>query len=241
MIGAILLALLIVLVVAFSGMKAILQTAVVQYGSEVLHTPVQLKETKISMVTGRAKLSGLSICNPERYSSPYMATVERVWMKMDRGSILSDRIRIEQVELINPTLTYERKGDISNLDEFLQTLNSEAEKEEVGGTSAEEKRSVRISIERLLVKGAELAVILPGGAIVRVPLPDFELRNVGGEEGEVPALITEKIFLEFTKEASAPEVEKMVRKAIDDMGIKLPEKWKKDISDQIQQNFPAAS
>lgn len=235
-----LLALLVVLIVSFSGLKAIVKTAVVQYGSEALHTPVQLNDAKISIFTGRARLTGLAICNPETYSSPYIATVERVWMRMDRGSLVSDQIRIEHLELIHPTLVYERKEDRANIDEFLEALHKESVEEEAG-TSILPSSRVRIWIDRLLVKGAELTVILPGGATVRVPLPDFELRNVGGDNGSPPALVTEKIFLEFMKEASAPEVEKMVQKAITDIGIPLSEKWQKDISDQIQRNFPAAS
>ena len=237
--GAILAAILVVLLIVFFSLSSIVKTAIVRYGSDATQTPVQLNEAKISVFTGRAKLTGLTVCNPEGYSTPYVVTVERVWMEVNRKSLFSDQIRIEHLELIHPTFVYERSKDqLNNVEELLGGIRQTIEEEEKDSSLGSK---YNISVDRILVKEAELMILFPGNTTVRVPLPDFEVRNVGGENGVSPAVLTEKVFLEFKKEADAPEIERLVKKAIDDIGVKIPEHWQKGIMDQIERNLPKSS
>ena len=236
LLSGLLVLILVALLVVCSNLGGIVKGAIIQYGSQATQTSVYLKSAKISVLTGRAKLEGLTVANPSGFSAPYIATVEHVWMKINKRSIFSDQIHIEHLELINPSIVYEQKKKELNIDVFLTQL-AQTVAQEVG-SSEKGYEGARIQIDRLLVRGAELSVILPGGVAARIALPDFELQSLGSSGDGTPALLTQKIFKEFSKETTAPEIQRTVEKALDDMtGIKVPEDIRKEIFERIGKNL----
>jgi len=220
------------LLVIFSNLGSIVKRSIVRYGPQATQTSVYLKSAKISIFTGRAKLEGLTVANPEGFTTPYIATVEHIWMQLDRRSIFSDQIHIEYLELMNPSIVYEQGEKQLNIDVFLTQI-AQAVAQESG--SLEKYKGTRIQVNRLVVRGAELSVILPGGTVARIPLPDFKLQNLAGEN--TPILLTQKIFMEFSKEATAPEIQRTIEKALNNIGIKIPESIQKEISARIGKNL----
>jgi hypothetical protein len=196
-----------VLVFLYFSIGGIIKTGVETAGPMVLKVPVFLEEADVSLL-GSGELTGLTVKNPEGFESDYLFQLGQVSVSLDPLSLLGDTLHIKEVIVDSPRILFEGSLVRSNLKTLLDQLSAaektEPQPEEPSGeTPAPVEKSEtpekKLIIDHLLIKGVTLGYsnALLGGRAINLKLPDLEKRDIGKEEGGVPAT---KVVEDLVKE-----------------------------------------
>ncbi len=203
-IGIGLVALIAILVVGvlilYSSLGAIITKAVNTEGPEIIQADVKLDETVIDATSGKGSLHGLFIGNPEGFETESAFKMDKIEITVDPGSITSDTIVINEINIQAPEITYEVGENGSNIDAIQRNVNAYVKKH-IGASESKEKNSekeneTQLIIEHFYVTGGTINVsaTLPGGQTATVPLPDIHLRDIGKQQnGATPGEVTQAI------------------------------------------------
>lgn len=176
---------LVVLVVIVGGVVLLLSSSgdlikvsVEKYGPEVTGGQVSLASADVSILGGSLSLGGLVIGNPAGFQTPNAFTLDEISIDMDMDSLMEDAIHIQNILIESPVITYEQKGRSSNIDALQENIERNIGMSE--DTGAEEE-SVALIIDELLIRNAELNVILDigDGSTTTVILPEVRLTRLG--------------------------------------------------------------
>ena len=188
-----LLALLLIIIIAVAGvwfyLDTIVQKAVNKYGSQLVGTEVNLESFTLNPFKGMLKIGGLTIDNPNGYSSPKLLTLGGINVKVDPKSLFSDTIVVEDITIDNPTITYEMPDfSTSNVMHIQQNVaqNSAAEDKKVAEEAKEDDAgsSKNVVIKKVSVANGALSAITPlqkNETALSIDLPAVEMLNLGGE------------------------------------------------------------
>lgn len=164
--------LLLVLVVAVIGAGSaslafgrLLAAAIETAGTAALGVKVEVGMVTVAPWSGKGRVRGLVVGNPEGYSGPYAFKADLIEVALKPASLLGDSLVVESVVVRGPSVRLETGPGGTNL----SRLRGKASSGSSGGG-----RSVRI--KRLDITGAQMS--LPGG--ITSPLPDVHLKDLGG-------------------------------------------------------------
>lgn len=184
------------LVVLSMSINALVKTGVETMGPKVLGVPVTLEDVDISLLSGGtdmgASLDQLVIKNPEGYETAYAFSLPNIRVRVDRNSVLTDTVVIEEVLIDGPAITFEGSLTGSNLGDIQDNVKrstgadsddkveEKAEKHEDG-----EEPEKKVHIKLVTMKNAKINLSLFGGQTetIELALPDFEIRDIGKEAG----------------------------------------------------------
>lgn len=156
---------------------------VVDYGSQITGTPVQLGAVNISPFGGRGNISAFALGNPEGYNSENAITVAEADLSLMPTSLFGDAIMIRHIIVQSPTIVLEQKGGTTNLQEIQRNILEATATEEVEEeTPAEVKK---LAIEELVIEDASVRV-LAFGQDRSVTIPRIHLSELGTAEGGLP-------------------------------------------------------
>lgn len=191
--GLLALVLVVILVAALFG-GSIVRNAVNGAGPGLLGVPVSLKGAKVSLFSGKVRLEGLHVGNPEGYKTPAMFELGSLDVAFKPGSLFSDTFVIEKILIDAPEITYERGLRNSNLGALLDQMT--AKKPEGGATNAPEpattsapadakKGGKKVVIDEFVMSNGKinLSVTLAGGHSAPIAMETVTLRNIGREGG----------------------------------------------------------
>ena len=217
-----------ILIVGLS-LNALVKIGVETMGPKVVGVPVTLEDVDLSLLSGgtamRASLNQLLIKNPEGYETAHAFSFPNIQIEVDRSSVLTDTIIVEEVLIVGPDITFEGSLLGSNLSDILDNVKrntrsrSDDEAEEKEGTHEEESER-DVHVKKVSVKDAKITLSLFGGPseTIQVPLPDFELRDIGNPSGgtslqQVSAKIFEAMYAAIIK--TVVKSEKLIPKAFE--------------------------
>ena len=172
------------------SLDRIVRAAVNAAGPAALGVPVSLQDADISLVRGRATLTGLHVGNPEGYKTDGLLDLGSVSVKLDRSSLLSDTIIIKEIAVAGLVLTYERGLLNSNLGALIDLLSAGEDRAEETAAE-EEKAGKKVIIEKVVISGIRMnvsvtgAAALTGGGAIPIPLPTITLTDLGKEKDGV--------------------------------------------------------
>ena len=184
----------VLLIVAVIARDAIIKAAVVNIGSAVTGTKVEM-DSFSSSFGGTVELSGFRVANPEGYRQPYAFQVGRVRVVVNVGSLFSDVIEVKEVLIEGTRANFEMKlNGSSNLtdiqknveafssgkDEESGAAEEEAEPAETSAPEESEAAKKKVVIRLVRIEGTELSVssdLLKSD--VPLPVPPITLENLG--------------------------------------------------------------
>lgn len=200
-----LLVLLVLVVLAALGVHFFLDSLVRReiqtIGPELAKVSVKVDSVNIVLLSGSGKVKGLVIGNPEGYKSPSAVSVGEASMALRPGSLLSDKVVIENFELHAPEITFETDFLHNNLSK----IRSNLEETSGGGTNqapanppatTETKAGKKLEVDNFLITGGKVHVAVSTlGQSRNVPLPDIHLTDLGKDpEGITAAELARKVF-----------------------------------------------
>lgn len=169
---------------AWHSLDVIVKLALEHYGPDVLGASVKVQDVRLSAQTGEGALKGLDIGSPRGYTAPRAARFGEIRLALDPATITEDVIRVREIRVDAPVITFERGRDGHNLDAIQK--NIEAYVARSGGASdakapGQGSKARRFIVERLAIRGAKVTMTNPAlrGQGVTFDIPDIELRDVG--------------------------------------------------------------
>lgn len=187
LLGLLLLAALSVAIIYFIGSSALnqgIKSGVESFGPKVTQTSVTLTEANLSLLSGSGTLKGLNVGNPKGYKSDNIFALGQIDIKVDTGSVFSDKILIDHILIKQPEISYEKtlsssnvKDLMKNIEEFTGPSNS-SDPELEPDTGAKKK----VVIKKLIIEGGTVYVGALGVGQT-VQLPRIEMNDIG-EDGK---------------------------------------------------------
>lgn len=171
------------------NLDSIIKKGVETAGPKVLKAPVTLDDVDISLFSGKGKLSGLTIGNPQGFKSDYAFKLGETALDINIKSVTSDKIHIRSLIIDSPEIMYEgtigKKNNISQLQANIkEMLKGSGKKEESPETSGAESTK-SIQIDHVKVSGgkvhADLGLLT--GKPITLDLPMVELHDIGKNGG----------------------------------------------------------
>jgi hypothetical protein len=184
------------LVVVFFSLNSIVKKAVETLGPQMTKVEVRLGAADISPFSGSGKLSKLFVGNPESYKTPFAVKMDSVKVGVQIGSLLSDTIVVNEVNIQSPEITFDGGLGGNNLSQILDNLNSasasSATRSNVVQTPSGPKKEKKFIVKDFVLSGAKLHLNLTipelGKSVsATVPIPDIHLQNLGTAEGGLTA------------------------------------------------------
>ena len=194
-IGAGLLLLALAVLGLFLG--TLIKSGVEALAPQMTKTTVTLEDASLSPLSGKGSLSGLTVGNPEGYTTAQALHLGQVEWEIVPRSVFTQAIEIRRVYIRQPQMAYESNLARSNLGDILKNVKAAtgggrpaaepAPTEEPGsaeGAPASDQK--RFIIDLLIIEDAAVeAVIL--GSHYKLTLPRIELKDIGREQGGVTA------------------------------------------------------
>lgn len=181
-------ALVVVLVAGLSLFGgAIVKNAVNGVGPMVMGVPVTLEKAAFQPLSGKIRLTGLIVGNPEGFKTRSLFSLGDVDIVLDVRSLFKDTIVIRRIAVLAPHITYERGLLESNFSALQKQLEGDSKKSSSTPESKKENPGRKLIIEELIITDPALNVSLTvaGGAAIPIKLGNVELKDVGKEGGGV--------------------------------------------------------
>lgn len=155
--------------------------AVESYGSATTGTDVSLGSVDIALSEGRGKLRGLTIANPDGFSTDYALRLEDIDLSLQLSSLTDDVPVITEALVDDAHLNVEQRGDASNVT-AIQRHMSQSDAEQVPPAAGEEEG--RIIIDRFRLTNAR--VTLTSELLSKpetIELDDVVVSGIGRQSG----------------------------------------------------------
>jgi hypothetical protein len=172
----------------FSSLDNLVASAIRSYGPEITKVNVKLDSVKIRPTEGLAALYRLELGNPKGFATPKALEVGRISMVLDVATITQDVVRIKEIIIEKPLVTYEHASSGSNLDVIQRNVEAYVA-DKTGGqkqtpSSGQEKKVI---IDHLYIKGASAKVTAAQlqGKVVTLPVADLHMSDIGKKAGGV--------------------------------------------------------
>ena len=192
--GAIVILLIVVVVVGISKLGPLVKMAVNTYGPKITDTELRVDDVGISLFSAEAKLKKFFLGNPKGFKSPSAMMVGSIYVDVDQGSITKNPIIINRIEVVEPEITYEKRGKTDNFQSILNNVQKNVpQKGSAKKETAKEGPGKQLIINDFIVKKGKvnLAVALAGGALgeqeIKTNLPDIHLKDIGKKKGGASA------------------------------------------------------
>ena len=144
--GAIVVIVAIIVIVGLSNLGPIIKQAVNTYGPKITKTQLSVDDVSVSIFTAEAKIKKFFLGNPKGFKTPSAMKVGSVFLNVDEGSLQSDTIVIERIEVKSPEITYEKKGKIDNFNTILNNVKKSA-----GSGKSSKKESEKEGPEKKII------------------------------------------------------------------------------------------
>lgn len=180
----------------FMFLDPVIKNSINVYAPKILGVPVSVDQIQIRPLRGTIYLENFTIGNPQGYSTnaPLFA-VQKVQVGLDMLSVASSVIRIHLIAINDPFIHYETHDGKSNVDALMANLKKEQKTESTPATKAEtapagEKQQKKVIIDEFSLNGTKVSYqsALTLNTRVTIPIPSFELHDIGKSEGGIAAV-----------------------------------------------------
>jgi uncharacterized protein involved in outer membrane biogenesis len=173
---------------AYSSPGVIVRAAIEYYGPKIAGVPVHVQGVELSASDGRGVVRGLEVGTPAGFSAPRAVSVGEIRVAVDPATVRSALVRIHELSVEAPNITYERNDRGTNLKAIQENIKRYIA--QGGGDSqsrpAEARHGMRkFIVERLVIRGGHVTMTNPAlhGQGITFELPAVELTGVGGQDG----------------------------------------------------------
>lgn len=171
------------LVVSFA-LGGIIKKSASALAPVIIGAPVEIKTARVYPLSGIVHVGGVVVGAPEGYKAN-LAELGDFKLDFSLRSVFTDTVRIKEIIIKDPIVTYEISGLHSNIGAVMEKVSGD-EKE----TAEEEETKSpgkKVVIDHFLFEGGKvrLAATITGGKGVVLPLPKIELRDIGKDKNGV--------------------------------------------------------
>jgi uncharacterized protein involved in outer membrane biogenesis len=207
----------IVLTVVYFSLNSIVKKGVETVGPQMTKVEVRLGAADLSPFSGSGSLSQLFVGNPDGYKTPFAIQMGSIKVGVKLGSVFSDTVVVDEINIQDPEITLEGTLDGNNLGKILDNLkdSDSTQEKQPAAPAAPGGTTKKFIIKDLVLSGAKVHVNVSGfgkSVAQTVAIPDLHLQNIGnGGGGVTPAQLSWQILQPVLNEAlivAADELEK---------------------------------
>jgi len=205
----------------FANLDSIVASVIEDVGSDVLKTDVRVSGVSINLKEGKAVIGGMTIANPEGYSSAKLFELENVAVDIDLGSLGEDVLVINSVSIQDPRINFEGDADGgSNMQTLMENINSESagNSESADSGTKTEAEETRMIINSFEMSGAQVKALteMKPGEPTEIELPTIRMSGIGKAQGGVTAdVVAEEITMEMISATLNAAAKAGIKKAIE--------------------------
>ncbi len=152
----------------------------------LLNVPVSVRHVAFSPLQGHAAITGLTIGNPEGFSSNHLLQVQHLQIELVTRSLFTDTLRIRKILLEAPRIHYEWIGTRSNIGVLVETLESDPEDPQ---DSPKTTKTTIIDELRISAPVIQLSARRTGRTPLKLAPGDIVLTNLGGPDQSTAQII----------------------------------------------------
>lgn len=171
------------------SVNSVARTGIERGGTYALGVPTTVDGAKVGLLSGKFSLRGLTVANPEGYTSPNFFTLGTGAVQVSYESLQSDTVELPTLTLETVRANLEKKGGVANYKTILENVKrvTGSDSEPKPTTPQDEKKLV---INELIIRDVIVTLELfgagdgPGAVLnkvstVTVPIDQIKLKNVG--------------------------------------------------------------
>jgi len=172
----------------FSNLDSMVKAAIETYGTAAAQADVRVDKVSITIASGSATISGLSVANPRGFSDQHALELGSITATIDASSITgTGPIVIKQVDVERPQVTYEvDNSGASNLATIQKNATSYAGgRTPSGAAPANSQPRRKLVIDDLIIRQGRVGISasLLKGKSLTAPLPEIHMTNIGKSSG----------------------------------------------------------
>ena len=183
----------------YASRDALIKRAIEHFGPDLTGVSVKVKAVNFEPVEGSGAITGLEVGNPPGFSTPRALTLGEIRLAVDPGTLTSDVVRIKELTIDSPNITYERGAKGDNLTTIQRHIESRLPKSKGGeGSKSPDAPQRKFIVDRVVVKNGKVNY---GGA-VSVGTPDIQLRDLGKKtNGATAAELVDEVWAQMMRSA----------------------------------------
>ncbi len=204
----------IAVVVLIFSLGAIVKTGINRVGPQLTQSKVELKEARISPLSGVGMLKELTVGNPTGWQTTRAFFLKEITIELEPRSLTTDHIVINRILIDQPEITYETTITNSNLQDLLKNIQQAAagdkpatqpstqpQTQPQSKPEAKPAKQAKIEIKSFRFQNATIHLSGAGKDLTMpMPMPELVLENLGTREG---GLTPEELSVVIMKEISA--------------------------------------
>jgi uncharacterized protein involved in outer membrane biogenesis len=210
------------LAVVFFSLNSIVKKGVETVGPQMTKVEVRLGSADISPFSGSGSLNQLFVGNPDGYKTPFAIQMGSIKVGVKIGSVFSDTVVVDEINIQDPEITLEGTLDGNNLNTILNNLRGSGpapEKQPAApAAAASEKPSKKFIVKDIVLSGAKVHVNVSGfgkSVAQTVTIPDLHLQNVGNADGgATPAQLAMQILQPVLNEAIVVATDELKKQGV---------------------------
>jgi uncharacterized protein involved in outer membrane biogenesis len=229
----------IVLTVVYFSLNSIVKKGVETVGPQMTKVEVRLGAADISPFSGSGSLSQLFVGNPDGYKTPFAIQMGSIKVGVKIGSVFSDTVVVDEINIQDPEITLEGTLDGNNLGKILDNLkgSDSAPEKQAGAPAASGGTAKKFIIKDLVLSGAKVHVNVSGfgkSVAQTVAIPDLHLQNIGnGEGGVTPAQLSWQILQPVLNEALIVAADELKKQGVQQLQKELNKELQKQGNTQL--------
>ena len=187
-----------------SSLDSLLKSAIETYGPEITGVSVKVGAVSLSPRSGHGSVRNLRLGNPKGYKADRALALGEISITLDPASLARDVILIREVVVSGADITYEKSGNIANLDVIQRNVEAYTRKFG-GGKPAAGGPQTKMIIDHLYIRNskASVASALTAGRPVATTLPNIHLRDIGKRtNGATAGQVTQQVMGALTASAT---------------------------------------
>jgi hypothetical protein len=135
--------LVLLLVVAWLSLDYIAKAGIEAGGTYAMGVKTTVDSVNLGLISGQAKVNGLTIGNPEGFKTPHLMKTARIELAVAPGSVLGDTIQVNKFEIDGLDLNMEQKIGSTNISALLDNI-----KKATGGDKPKDDKAPKESAGR---------------------------------------------------------------------------------------------
>ena len=180
---AIVIVVLIAAGLAWYFIDAIARTGIEKGATYALGVETTVDDLSLSLLGGTMTMDGLTVSNPEGYTTPHLVRSGRFDLKVDPGTVLKDKVVVNRFHLDGLDMNIEQKGlRQSNLSVIMGNLKRfKGPDKQEPDKPKEEPSGKKVVVDRIVIENVVAHVHLASIGSKTVKVPRIVLENVSND------------------------------------------------------------
>lgn len=218
-IGGVVLVLVVFIWQVVANLDSIVAKVVEDVGSEVLKTEVKVSGMAISLKEGKVGIAGLTVANPEGWSSAKVLEMEGIEVTLDIASLNQDVLVIKSIRVLQPLIVFESNAaGGSNMQTLLDNMNSESAESSTSEGETSESEEMLLIIDQLNFSGGLVKISSEAkpGEVIDLSLPAIKMSDIGRKKGGItPEVAIEKVSKKLIEKIISAAAKAQMKKAVE--------------------------